>query len=284
VEDTEMTRPLFRFPKAMLGGRYGGGTVRNAAVLFLLGSMVASGCGSGGVGDAATSEFATYCQGVVDGFHALYKDLNVPENLERERALRLKTGEEFDPNEFFQVLDRLEMEQGWTLDYFYGYEFDVGGVPKLVARATESPLCQSDPEQPCVWEENVLLHVVVDGSREGWFQLMVLRLMGDQFYRTWHHFEGKVILPSQAGLNVWAEEQSNWYGEDFDGTAMAAISVVPVISIGDDGVLVELVYFSTQRGVGRWIADLSLVPPYSPLPGKQNSYQTLFECTWCGIP
>jgi len=279
-----------------IGWRYGGSAVRTAAVVCLLGSVFAFGCESAEVEiadghsdaemvrDVGESEFATYCQDIVDAFHALYKGLGVPGHLEVKTALRWKTGEEFDPNEFFLVLDRLKMEAGWTLDYFYGYEVDVGGAPKLVARTTQSSVCQSDPERPCVWEENVLHHVQVDGTREGWFQLMVLRLMGDQFYRTWHHYEGKEILPSQAGLTAWVEEQSDWYGDAFDGTALAAIPVTPLIGISEEGVRVEMVYFSTPSGIGRWIADLSLVPPYAPLPGTQSRFETLLECSWCGIP
>jgi len=232
-------------------------------------------------------EFAAYCQGIVDSFRALYEDLELPNNLAQEVPPPEKTGEEFDPNQFFTVLDRLLMEEGWTLDFTYFYASDMGGEPTLVARKMDSPLCQSDPGQPCV-SEGFLLHVLVDGTREGWFQLMVLKLMGDQFYREWHGFEGKVILPSQAGLNAWLEEQKKRWsiqdGEDFDEATMAALQVDPVVDVGEEGVHVSIVYFSRGSGVVRWITDISLVPPYSKTPGGESSHETLFECTWCGVP
>ena len=231
-------------------------------------------------------EFAAYCQGIVDAFVALYEDLEVPENLMQENPPPVKNGEEFDPNVFFTVLDRLHMEEGWTLDFTYFYN-DLGGEPTLVARKTDSSLCQSDPEQPCV-SEKFLLHVLVEGTREGWFQLMVLKLMGDQFYREWHGFEGKVILPSHAGLTAWLEGQKKRWSvqgtEDFDEAAMAALKVDPAVDIGDDGVHVNIVYFSRGSGIVRWVADISLEPPYSTAPGGENSHETLFECTWCGVP
>lgn len=231
-------------------------------------------------------EFAAYCQGIVDAFRQLYEDLELPDNLAQENPPPVKTGEEFDPNIFFTVLDRLHMEEGWSLDFTYFYN-ELGGEPTLVARAAGSPLCQSDPEQPCV-SEGFLLHVLVDGTREGWFQLMVLKLMGDQFYREWHGFEGKVILPSQAGLNAWLEEQKKRWsiqdGEDFDEAAMAALQVDPMVDVGEESVHVSIVYFSRGSGVVRWITDISLAPPYSKTPGGENSHETLFECTWCGVP
>ena len=232
-------------------------------------------------------EFAAYCQGIVDAFRALYEDLELPDNLAQEVPPPEKTGDEFDPNLFFTVLDRLQMEEGWTLDFTYFYASDMGGEPTLVARTTDSPTCQSDPEEPCM-SEKVLLHVLVDGTREGWFQLMVLKLMGDQFYREWHGFEGKVILPSHAGLTAWLEGQKKRWSvqgtEDFDEAAMAALKVDPAVDIGDDGVHVNIVYFSRGSGIVRWVADISLEPPYSTAPGGENSHETLFECTWCGVP
>ncbi len=232
-------------------------------------------------------EFAAYCQGIVDAFRALYEDLELPDNLAQENPPPVKTGDELDPNQFFTVLDRLQMEEGWTLDFTYFYASDMGGEPTLVARKTDSPLCQSDPEQPCV-SEDVMLHVLVDGTQEGWFQLMVLKFMGDQFYREWHGFEGKIILPSKAGLTFWLEGQKKRWsvqdGEDFDEAAMAALEVEPVVDIGADSVYINLVYFSHGAGMVRWIADLETAPPYSYSPKGEHSAETLFECAWCGVP
>ena len=235
----------------------------------------------------ADSEFAAYCQGIVDAFRALYENLETPENLMQEVPPPLKTGGEFDPNEFLTVLDRLHLEEEWTLDFTYFYASDMGGEPTLVARPTDSPLCQSDPEQPCV-TESVWLHVLVDGTREGWFQLMVLKIMGDQFYREWHGFEAATILPSQAGLTAWLEEEKKHLSpsdyDEFDAAAMAAIEVDPLVEVLDDRVQIGLVYFTRWEGIVRRVRDISVVPPYAVVPGGENSYEVLFECTWCGVP
>ena len=232
-------------------------------------------------------EFAAYCQGIVDAFRALYEDLELPDNLAQEVPPPEKTGDEFDPNLFFTVLDRLQMEEGWTLDFTYFYASDMGGETTLVARKTDSPLCQSDPEHPCV-TESFLLHVLVDGSREGWLQLQVLRLMGQEFYCDWHGCSGMIILPSHEGLVAWMEGQMKHFapGEDngFDEEALAALAVDPVVEVHDDWVHVDFVWFARGSGIVRSVLDISTAPPYSTAPGGEHTSETLFECTWCAIP
>ncbi len=236
---------------------------------------------------AGDPEFAAYCQGIVDAFRALYENLELPDNLAQEKPPPHKTGEEFDPNEFFTVLDRLHTEEGWTLDFTYLYAWDMGGETTLVARKTDSPLCQSDPEHPCV-TESFLKHVLVDGSREGWFQLQVLRLMGQEFYCDWHGCSGMIILPSHEGLVAWMEGQMKHFapGEDngFDEEAIAALAVDPVVEVHDDWVHVDFVWFARGSGIVRSVTDISTAPPYSTVPGGEHTSETLFECTWCGVP
>jgi len=238
---------------------------------------------------AGDPEFASYCQGIVDAFRALYEGLELPDNLAQENPPPAKTGDEFDPNEFFTVLDRIHMEEGWTLDFIYTYASDMGGSPELVARRTDSPLCQSDPEQPCV-TESFLLHVLVDGSREGWFQLKVLGIMGSQFYQDGHGWEGRIILPSHQGLIAWMEEQKKlgagmYEGDGFDEAGIAELKVDPVVEVHSDRIHYNLVHYCrfSDIGISRLVADHSTEPPYSLIPDSDES-EVLFECTWCGIP
>ncbi len=246
-----------------------------------------------GTTDAATEtaagdpEFAAYCQGIVDAFRALYLDLDLPDNLAQEKPPPLKTGEEFDPNDFFVVLDRLHMEEGWTLDFIYTYDSHMGGSPELVARKTDSPLCQSAPESPCE-SEYFLYHVLLDGSREGWFQVWVLRRMGQQFYCDFHGCFSEIVLPSHEGLLSWIEEQKKrgagmHDGDGFDEAAIAAITVDPLVEVRKGSAHVILVSFDRSSGIVRTDVELSGEPPYWWIPGTDKT-ETLIECTWCGIP
>jgi len=228
-------------------------------------------------------EFAAYCQGIVDAFRALYEGLEIPERILWKGEG--KNGEEFDPNVFFTVLDRLQMADGWVLDFTY-WANDLGGEPTLVARRADTPKCGVVGEQSCV-KEDFRGHVLVDGTREGWFQLMVLFQMGQNFYRFWHAGSGRLILPSEVGIEAWIDDQfPGWdKGEQYDQLKadMATIDVHPLVVDHGDLMEISFIVFSFGGGVLRSHGSWAKTPPYNVVSmAEDNGY--LLECYWCPIP
>lgn len=111
--------------------------------------------------------------------------------------------EKFNVESYFEHLNRLRMASGYSLDY--AYYFETGrGFPLLYARPEKSVrlIDQYDFEdkfgelrKPEVAINAYMEHIRTDGSREGFIQLAVLRLVGEQFYLYWHaHYKDTRIL------------------------------------------------------------------------------------------
>ncbi len=130
-------------------------------------------------------EYDSPLQDTVDAMAAIQAGLRTPEHLLVENAQR--DGSEFDPNLYFTVLTHLSMSPGYVLDYVYHYD-GMGGRPVLYARPEGLALYRSYEEfaASSLEADAYLKAVVVDGTPESYFELVVLSIMGGQFYLDWH--------------------------------------------------------------------------------------------------
>jgi hypothetical protein len=129
------------------------------------------------------------CQAVVDSVRALTRGLEPPRTLLGGDGAR--TQDDWDVNTLFSVLLHLAMEEGYVLDYVYFWS-GTGGNPAIYARRASEPGCRTLREycqamgQPDPMGTRYLEHVRTDGSPEGYFQYLLLSVMANQFYRSWH--------------------------------------------------------------------------------------------------
>jgi len=111
--------------------------------------------------------------------------VEIPGNLLSRQPVR--TGAEFDPNGYFEILTHLSLETGYILDFAYEYHEGLGGHPCLYARPVNDAPFESISQHQ-VWEENysVFDYLIADGSPESFFELVVFREIANQFYLYWH--------------------------------------------------------------------------------------------------
>ena len=167
---------------------------------------------------------------------------------------------DFDPNRFFSVLKHLSMEEGFVLDYVYSGGF-MGARPFLYARrATEQPLDRWDREHA----PDALVHVVTDGTAEGFFKLTILRVMGEQFYLWWHALrnEVEVICGRDSAVNLPAQVRT--YVDEHSS------DIAPVVALGKDTARVELCIFTQFRGLLRLTYEWKRMFPHSVVVERQN--------------
>lgn len=118
----------------------------------------------------------------------------VPQYLRQADAR--KNGSEFNVSQFFTALEHLSMQSGYTLDYVYRFD-GMGGSPVLYAQPLNQAPYGTYADLEAVWQSENLLatkdqydryleFVQLDGTPEGFVQLVVLRTMGRQFYQYWH--------------------------------------------------------------------------------------------------
>ena len=219
----------------------------------------------------------------VEGMAALTGNLQTPEHLLQPDAV--KTGEEFDVSAYFKVLDRLSMEQDYVLDYVYWYD-DMGAHPVLYARRAAEPpfenhsayLAARGEEAPLAYLE----HVQVDGSAEGFFQLAVLRLLGEQFYLWWHAvMNDTAIITTQASLQAHRPAVEGTCTEPLDPVLQSAsrLALEPRIDFEEDLVLVSLHTFSSYTGLQRKTVSISRDFPHTIF---EETTETVVEY-FCGV-
>jgi hypothetical protein len=191
-------------------------------------------------------------QSAVNGIQALHSGLSLPEHFRQPGAVR--TGEEFDPNQYFGVLKHIHMQTGYTLDYVYRYD-DFGGLPIFYSRpVTQERYPTSDAMYqglgPGVKTDDYLAWVETDGSEAGFFELSVLRRMGGQFYLWWHAaYNDAEIVCTPSGLDqVFSQPGLATKVPDDIQTKARRLNLAPRVTMNSTSVNVDLVYFSKSTG------------------------------------
>ena len=159
-------------------------------------------------------------------------------------------GERFDANQYFEVLTHLEPEDGYVLDYVY---FAPGGdgLPYLYARQGETPPYATYSEYEGAGFEGYLSHIKVDGSAQGFFELALLSVMGEQFYLSWHaEYNDREVVNSRERL----VEIIDWLNEvyapltDEQVEDILNLDVTPKVKFEGEKVQVRTLVFTKWGG------------------------------------
>lgn len=224
-------------------------------LVLMLGVLVLQLLGSCAPPHTAPSNFEAW-QSTVDSLAALHR-MGIPEHLTEEDAV--KTGGEFDVNEYFSILNRLSMDSGYVLDYVYCND-GMGGNPKLYARPAETPsllLCSELDESA-----DYLDYVRTDGTEEGFFQLVLLDVMGGQFYLFWHSlYMEELVVCTREGVE---QILNSGLGSSGQKRAARRINPIPILRVGDEVLEIEIVTFSKRRGFSKQFFELNRRFPHKP--------------------
>lgn len=202
---------------------------------------------------------SAYCREVADNFSMLLKSQQLPEHLMKEDAL--KTDQDFNVNRYFTVLDRLSMEPGYVMDYVY-YFGGIGGEPVLYARKAGqqayrdySEFSRATQTDLPLDEDDYLNHIKIDGTPEGFFQFVLLRILGGQFYLFWHaNYDDYVILTNSSDANIHFAGFEDEHGDSSDGSLVNALTEVrkldfaPAVQMNESSVCVRVVVFTNWGG------------------------------------
>ena len=192
----------------------------------------------------------------------LTRDLEIPEHI----LLFQRTGYEFDVNEYFSVLSHLSVEPGYILDYIHD-----GAAPTIYTRQEDEPQYLTWAEysdavgKDATWfteQLRYLDHIQVDGTEEGFFEFVVLRLMGEQFYLQGHAFyndDTVVCDPTGVEAVLKAAERSlpsetaSWFADAWAVFADVWVEALeldlkPRIELRDDVAVVRVVVFTKWGG------------------------------------
>lgn len=213
------------------------------------------------------------CAGTLEALHQVRGDMTFPENFQTENPT--KQGGEFDANTYFQALTHLSMQPGYVLDYVYHFD-GMGGYPLLYPRpAGQVPFPTEADYAASGDSENYLDYVQIDDKAEGYFQYVVLNILGRQFYRFWHanYYDYRIVCDTAAVRSIVTSLG------DF-GQPMSLLSrlrtlllrdVAPTVSTGEQTAEVRVVVFTKWGGFLRWTYTLDRNFPHEILDVKEET-------------
>ena len=244
-------------------------------------------CSSGNK-TSSTNQTTSYWQSIVDSMESLTQNLQLPEDFQKEDAF--KTGKEFDVNKYFSVLNHLSMQPGYILDYTYTYNF-FGGSPFIYAREVDksSYLNFSEYKNALgeISSDNIgyryMDHIQIDDTAEGYFQFIVLRIMGRQFYLFWHggYDDEEIVCDRATVKNILAELSDPniiWAKPDLIQKLRARfLKLKPRIEFSADRVLVRVVIFTSWGGFIQKSYSISRNFPHKILQEEEKTL-VYYDC------
>lgn len=189
----------------------------------------------------------------------------------------IKRGDEFDADQYFNVLTRISMREGYTLDYVYQVD-SLGGFPMLYARPMDQVPYASLEDIP----DNSALsdfreYLEVKDIEQGYFEYVVIDIMANQFYLFWHanYNDTEIICNSEDVNGVIASVNSGDFGNKFDlaqqAKARAMKDIEPVVSLTGDAANVEIITFTNWGGFYRLTYTISRSFPHIITDIKQEN-------------
>src|SRR5919109_3977875 len=129
-----------------------------------------------------TGAVISNCAEIVAGVGELQAG-SVPDHL---METGIKRGDEFDVNQYFNVLPHLSMREGYALDYVYQND-SLGGFPLVYARPTDLAPYTSIADVPETMQASDFRDFLeIEDVEQGYFEYVVLDIMARQFYLFWH--------------------------------------------------------------------------------------------------
>ncbi len=225
----------------------------------------------------------------VDDIKALTRNKPIPRHLlDPEQPA---TEDVFDPNQLLIPLKHLSLQEGYTLDFVYRNE-GIGANPILyVRKETQPPLASFEDYQKVVDDCDgvdktpgcdYIDFIQSDGTEEGYFQWILLRMMGEQFYLYWHaNYKDSEVIASKAQLESLVEAFSaDSFGVSLSSSQKRAalrIDPTPAVSIEGDLVTVRVVWFTKWGGFFESKYTITAGAPHQVVQ-KQTESLVEYDC------
>ncbi|MCP6718631.1 MAG: hypothetical protein KJI71_00180 [Patescibacteria group bacterium] len=156
----------------------------------------------------------------------------------------------FDVNRFLKVFDKIQLRDGFILDYFYR-SGGLGGEPFIFTRKKDNPKLSADgnlkPRPP-------LNDIIIEITPESFFQLAVFSQVVSQFYLSWHanYNDHQFIFGSEIVeyllMDIPEDFRDNFGINMKDREKLRAMSFEPQVNIKEEGAEVRCVMFSKWLG------------------------------------
>lgn len=222
------------------------------------------------------------CQQTIDAFADLTGNLIFPRHLLRRFAV--KTWWDFDPNKYFTVLSHVAMKPGYVLDYVYQYD-GMGGYPVLYGRKKGQFPCLTYAQyerRHSNGRPDYLRYLETDETAQGFFEFVVLELMGGQFYLSWHAgYNDSMIVCDSAGLEkILAQLEPGTDNTDMNTVKddARALELGPLVEFANEEVTVRVIFFTKWAGFVQSTYTISRDAPHTV--SSKEEILVPYDCGW----
>ncbi len=114
-------------------------------------------------------------------------------------------------------------------------------------------------------QEWYLDDIRVDGTTQGWLELIVLHLLGDQFYLFWHaNYNDTMIIPDYDALASVSDQTivRERKVSPIISLLGSSLDVRPLVKVGDETVSVSIVTFSKWGGFSEQVFSINKEQPH----------------------
>lgn len=205
------------------------------------------------------------CTGLVQALNELQPS-EIPEEF---RKTGVKSGAEFDANDYFKVLTHISMEQEYALDYVYLVDF-LGSFPNLYARPVDQPPYASMEDIPAGTELGDFRdHLRIQDVEQGYFEYVLADIMASQFYLVWHanYNDTQVVCNLGAAKDIVDATNSGDFGAKFTLEQQAQVrmlkDVEPLVRLTQDSAIVEVTTFTKWGGFMKRTYTISRTFPHT---------------------
>jgi hypothetical protein len=213
------------------------------------------------------------CADIVSGVAALQAG-EIPQTLFDTGK---KDGSEFDVSQYFDVLPHLSMQEGYALDYVYQND-GLGAYPLLYVR----PIDQSPFASAADIPENTQLpdfhdYLDVEDVEQGYFEYVVMDIMANQFYLSWHaNYNDLEIVCNRGEVNdIVKDVSSGNFGVAMDlaqqARARTMSNIEPVVRLTGSVAVVEVITFTKWGGFYRETYTISREVPHTVIDVQQEN-------------
>jgi hypothetical protein len=223
---------------------------------------------------APAGEIVSGCRANVDGLAGLINGLEIPEYFLDDNPT--KRGGEFEVAQYFDVLDHLSMQPGYSLDYVYHYD-GMGGYPRLYSLPVDQAPFAAEAELDAGGDKPSYLDFIrTDGTPESYFQLVLLSIMGNQFYLNWHanYNDAMLVCDKVEVMGVVAmTDHISGNPMPLKGRIQARFlqNVEPRLRIAEETIEVQIVTFSQWGGFYSKIYTLQRSFPHTILDIREEN-------------
>jgi len=188
-----------------------------------------------------------------------------------------KQGDEFDVNQYFNVLTHISIQEGYTLDYVYQND-SLGGYPLLYVHPVDQAPYASTADIP----ENTQLqdfhdYLEIEDTEQGYFEYVVIDVMANQFYLFWHanYNDTQMVCNRQQVNDIVAQVSSGDFGSAMDLPAQTKArtmrNIEPVVRLTGDIAIVEIITFTKWGGFYRYTYTINRGFPPTIVDIKQEN-------------